>query len=569
MAKPDFLILCSGAHMLATAVRRSAKTVELDTHGTEEQVNLKIDDISRRFARNIPSELVDLLEIASYVYCGDQATSRGGDRWQNNGERWNRNLKFIIPVRNFSFWNRSEIKEQLKMTLGFLSGDNYEFQFRKQRKSRPVQDYINFTDREFERQFEEVMLFSGGLDSLGGAVQEAVIDRRKVALVSHRSSPTIKKRQIDLLKQLRGHCLPGLEPYHIPVMVNKSESLTREYSQRTRSFLFACLAATVARILGLSRIRFYENGIISLNLPPSDQIVGTRATRSTHPKVLEEFGRFFSIVFGEEFTVDNPFIWHTKTDVVKKIADAGCADLIVQTVSCSRSFMRPKLEAHCGSCSQCIDRRIAVLAADLAHYDPPEHYETDVLIGDLSKGPKITLAESYIRTMTEINELDESGFSSKFPQMNLALRSLPGSTSENAQSIYDLYKRQAAHVLKVMDHATKENAPRLLRREIPETSMLAMAIGVASTSSTGFKASDDYACVSWQGEVIEFSPIQAQIIKTLHEHYERGTPSVSQHYLLDQVDSDSSRLRDLFRRSNAWNTLVVESTRRGNFRLNL
>jgi hypothetical protein len=36
----------------------------------------------------------------------------------------------------------------------------------------------------------EALLFSGGLDALGGAVQEVVQGRRKVALVSHRPAPS-------------------------------------------------------------------------------------------------------------------------------------------------------------------------------------------------------------------------------------------------------------------------------------------------------------------------------------------------------------------------------------------
>src|SRR5262249_5323885 len=39
------------------------------------------------------------------------------------------------------------------------------------------------------------ILFSGGTDSLAGAVQEAIIAKRQVALIYHRSSPKIAHRQ--------------------------------------------------------------------------------------------------------------------------------------------------------------------------------------------------------------------------------------------------------------------------------------------------------------------------------------------------------------------------------------
>ena len=73
--------------------------------------------------------------------------------------------------------------------------------------------------------------------------------------------------------------------------MNKDKALGREYTQRTRSFLFAALGVTFARMSGLDRLRFYENGVVSLNLPPSPQVVGARASRTTHPRVLGGFTR--------------------------------------------------------------------------------------------------------------------------------------------------------------------------------------------------------------------------------------------------------------------------------------
>jgi hypothetical protein len=42
---------------------------------------------------------------------------------------------------------------------------------------------------------DEVVLFSGGLDSLSGAIEELSTDGKRVALVSHRSSPKIYDHQ--------------------------------------------------------------------------------------------------------------------------------------------------------------------------------------------------------------------------------------------------------------------------------------------------------------------------------------------------------------------------------------
>jgi hypothetical protein len=38
--------------------------------------------------------------------------------------------------------------------------------------------------------------------------------------------------------------------------------------------------------------------VVSINLPISEQVVGSRATRTTHPLVLERFREFFSALLG-------------------------------------------------------------------------------------------------------------------------------------------------------------------------------------------------------------------------------------------------------------------------------
>ena len=74
----------------------------------------------------------------------------------------------------------------------------------------------------------------------------------------------------------------------------------------------AALAAVVARSFGLRRIRFYENGVVSMNLPISEQAIGGRATRTTHPQVLNGYAALFRLLTDGAFEVENPFLWLTK-----------------------------------------------------------------------------------------------------------------------------------------------------------------------------------------------------------------------------------------------------------------
>ena len=55
--------------------------------------------------------------------------------------------------------------------------------------------------------------------------------------------------------------------FYIPVNITNAGIEARDNSQRTRSFLFACLALAVARMFDRDRFVVYENGVVSINLP--------------------------------------------------------------------------------------------------------------------------------------------------------------------------------------------------------------------------------------------------------------------------------------------------------------
>ena len=54
--------------------------------------------------------------------------------------------------------------------------------------------FIDFDTTPFAGEVEEVVMFSGGLDSLAGAVTEAVVGGRQVLLVHHRSNDKLAPR---------------------------------------------------------------------------------------------------------------------------------------------------------------------------------------------------------------------------------------------------------------------------------------------------------------------------------------------------------------------------------------
>lgn len=472
-------ILCGGAR--PGRGKRWARPLVLRTAGPDAEVTLRIAEISPGLAALIPPRYLDLLEVATYVYVADQAVRRGGDGVDNLGAEWRRRLHFRVPVRDLDFWRAEAVAGALVRTLGFLSDDEYHFEFEPTREPPPAEHYCLLGPEWRPRPVEEVVLFSGGLDSLGGAVREAVVDRRRVALVMHRPTEKLRARH-DLLGQLLDGHSQASRPQYVPVTVNKDKSLGREYTQRSRSFLYAALGAAVAEVSDLSRLRFYENGVVSLNLPLSPQAVGSKATRTTHPRVLAGFAQLLSLVAGRPFAVENPFVWRTKAEVVRQIAEAGCADTIAYSTSCTHTWEIDNVHFHCGACSQCIDRRFAVLAAGQAAHDPAGGYKVDLLVGARDAGEHRTMLAAYVETALAVARMTPLDFFGRYGEVARAVRHLPGSADAAAGRIYDLYRRHARAVGAVVDEAIGGHSAQIRERALPDSCLLRLVCDTSGSN---------------------------------------------------------------------------------------
>ena len=202
-----------------------------------------------------------------YVYAADSAIGRGSKTDAQLGARWRRSLSFVVPVRRPNLWKSAAVSSALRDLLGFMSDDTYTFEFRPLDVRPKVQSYLEFSGEDIESfSPDEVVLFSGGIDSFAGAVERLAADGKSVALVSHRSATKIASTQTELVASLRAR-FGRSRILHIPVLVTLDERLGRESTHRTRSFLFASLGAATARLFGLDRLSFFENGVVSMNRP--------------------------------------------------------------------------------------------------------------------------------------------------------------------------------------------------------------------------------------------------------------------------------------------------------------
>lgn len=440
----------------------------------EQNLQLHIDNITHRILEELSPLAQDLLEIATYVYYADCSVKRITDV-DVYADRWRRRLEFAIPVSDPDTWNKPEIKTLLQRTLEFLSGDDLFFTFYPP-KPRPAQLHFSFPD--IPPPFPDancISLFSGGLDGLVGCLYLLKEQNESPLLVSHRSLPKMDALQKKLVYNIRMRNKEWGFP-HLSIWINRKGERAVETTQRTRSFLYLSIAVAAAKQLNINRVYVSENGVISVNIPISTQNVGTLLTRSTHPKFLMMFQELIQKLFASDITIHNPFIFSTKTYMLKKLETWNQSDLIPATVSCSYTQGRTKMHPQCGTCSQCVNRRFSAIAAGLEKHDKSDNYERDIFLDSLDEGRETAYAEGYVRTALQINKMNDIQFFARYPELDEVVGYLDLSANESGQKIYQLFQDHAKEVIYVATAKLTEYQKDLIDGSLPDnclTSMLA------------------------------------------------------------------------------------------------
>jgi hypothetical protein len=85
-----------------------------------------------------------------------------------------------------------------------------------------------------------------------------------------------------------------------------------------------------------------------------------------------------------------------------------------------------------------------------------------------------------------------------------------------------------------------------------------------------FSASEDYRSIRYKGATYTLTRNQATITRMLHEAYLKGTPTLGKNALLAAIEAETSRVRDSFKVSPLWGTLIVQNRKpRGTYQLDL
>lgn len=355
------------------------------------------------FASSVSSDVVDFFFLTSAIYGIDRFIKRR----ENSVDGWSRELEVQFPVSNISVWNTMQGK--LKELLSFLTGDYWEVEFYQS-------DFIfdkGPIGEEYEGLFTKVNLFSGGLDSLIGALDHLKSKPdEKILFVSH-FDPHMKgpKSDQEYLRDLIKEIYQDQFAFVPSIKVTLADStLKRESTFRSRSILFIGLALLIAKAKSISEIIIPENGSVSLNYPLSPSRRSACSTRTTHPTVLKLIKTMWDDL-GLNMSISNPYEFNTKGEMVHNCKDQENLDKMVSmSNSCGKRGHRAhwdegtKSASHCAVCMPCLYRRAALLSiSDTTTYGN----DVDLLCFETKKGQDVGACLEFLKTPLTPKEIRE------------------------------------------------------------------------------------------------------------------------------------------------------------------
>jgi hypothetical protein len=291
----------------------------------------------------------------------------------------------------------------------------------------------------------DVLLMSAdGVPSLPSVLRELEALRASPLLARTLVESSVKASCLKLVHQLRA--------------TQRGRS-RMESSQRSRGLLFLAMGAVTASRFAMPTFSAYETGVGCINLPMSRAQVGAQGTRAMHPRTLALFDELLPSVLDRPARVVAPFFLLTKGETCRQ-AGAALSGLARLTMSCDEGEgHKPDAMEHCGLCTSCLFRRIALFSA--GQPDPTRyrdvvmhhhgHYEQRVFENHATE----LLA---CETFSDLVAIDPNvRFASRLPLEGAVTR------SEAESRILEMYRRYAHEIVAFFERAR----PTLARQPHP------------------------------------------------------------------------------------------------------
>jgi hypothetical protein len=392
----------------AVAAHRGAHSigVALFNHGKAALPGLGAN-LAQAVRRGLPQSPApvawDCLSIALAAFAADRFVSRSEAE-----DGWTRVIGLEVAVQHPALWTPQATR--LAAALRFLTGDIWHLSFTGDGGEPPVFP-PKLTDRD------AVCLFSGGLDSLLGALE--LLERGRRPLLVSQGSPKEITPQKYLARMI------GLDGHRFDGRVHEIWRAPYEGSTRGRSLIFFAYGVLAASALGLNEVIVPENGLIAINPPLTRRRLSSLSTRTTHPHFLSELGGVLDAV-GLRIRLSNIFEGMTKGEMLASCRHPKRQALAAASYSCGKGKRR---NGQCGRCIPCLIRRSAFHAAGLP--DQTKAYFVD--IRDARKHDDVVAARLAVARLP--NCID-----SKFERWVAAAGPLPTDATRRANIVRAVHK---------------------------------------------------------------------------------------------------------------------------------
>lgn len=312
---------------------------------------------------------LDVLRVAAAAYAADLTKARPADHV--------RDLTISVHVEQADAWTQT-VRDDTVDLLAWLTGDIWTLDL------IPATALVTGQTRGLA-EVERVMLLSGGLDSLCGAVI-GLHEAGNTLHIGHRDAARAVRHAQDQIRKALASANPAFEWQRDDLGVNTTKS---ERSTRSRSLLFMSMGVAAASARNAHQVIVPENGSTSVNYPLTPARSGALTTRSTHPFTFHMLNQILSGV-GLDITVRNPYELVTKGHMLLRAAAAAEANGVSSfrnitgaSLSCAKldsgRYKGGNPNLNCGLCIACLVRRGSYTAADIAD---PTQYASQRLAGD-------------------------------------------------------------------------------------------------------------------------------------------------------------------------------------------
>ena len=304
-----------------------------------------------------PSVAFSLLYLSAIVY----AIDRSVDRHIHSVDGWSREFDVELKLPEFEVFQ--PLEKSINDMLSFLTGDYWDCHFTGTAQVR----YGRYNTTDYFDGITQVNLFSGGMDSLIGAIDYMTDNPNgKLFLASHYDSNISARPEQDRLKDL--FAKKFAKRFCSMPAVKVAPGLSLENSCRSRSLMFISIALIVASYSNCDII-VPENGSVSLNYPLSASRRSSCSTRTTHPVFLKQLSRIIATL-GFTSKIENPYVKLTKGEMVQHCSDKDyLLQVVAESNSCGKKskkqfFNDNRAATHCGHCMPCMYRRAAMIGED-------------------------------------------------------------------------------------------------------------------------------------------------------------------------------------------------------------